>query len=327
MEIMDFVKYAVYILIFPGALFTCVFGLWLAGVDRKVVARMQKRKGPPITQPAWDFLKLCGKEVIVPAGAARLMYMAAPYVGLVSLIVTVLFIPIGGLQAFSAGGDVVVVLYLLTIPTLALILGGSASGSPYAGVGASRTMVSVMAYELPLILVLLAVARAAGSHVTMDGYNILGATFSLEMITRVQELIGPLLFDWRLLPAAVAMLLVIPCEVGQHPFDVGEAETEICEGPLAEYSGAPLAVFKLSHAIKMFVMTALFCALFLGGIGTGMLWLDVVLALVFSTAVTLVCMTLLHAISARFRVEQLFKFFWTVVSGLALGSLLLVWFC
>ncbi len=327
MEIMDFVKYAVYILIFPGALFTCVFGLWLAGVDRKVVARMQKRKGPPITQPAWDFLKLCGKEVIVPAGAARLMYMAAPYVGLVSLIVTVLFIPIGGLQAFSAGGDVVVVLYLLTIPTLALILGGSASGSPYAGVGASRTMVSVMAYELPLILVLLAVARAAGSHVTMDGYSILGATFSLEMITRVQELIGPLLFDWRLLPAAVAMLLVIPCEVGQHPFDVGEAETEICEGPLAEYSGAPLAVFKLSHAIKMFVMTALFCALFLGGIGTGMLWLDVVLALVFSTAVTLVCMTLLHAISARFRVEQLFKFFWTVVSGLALGSLLLVWFC
>ena len=327
MEIMDFVKYAVYILIFPGALFTCVFGLWLAGVDRKVVARMQKRKGPPITQPAWDFLKLCGKEVIVPAGAARLMYMAAPYVGLVSLIVTVLFIPIGGLQAFSAGGDVVVVLYLLTIPTLSLILGGSASGSPYAGVGASRTMVSVMAYELPLILVLLAVARAAGSHVTMDGYSILGATFSLEMITRVQELIGPLLLDWRLLPAAVAMLLVIPCEVGQHPFDVGEAETEICEGPLAEYSGAPLAVFKLSHAIKMFVMTALFCALFLGGIGTGMLWLDVVLALVFSTAVTLVCMTLLHAISARFRVEQLFKFFWTVVSGLALGSLLLVWFC
>ena len=66
MEIMDIVMYAVYILIFPGALFTCLFGLWLAGVDRKVVARMQHRKGPPVTQPAWDFLKLCGKECIVP---------------------------------------------------------------------------------------------------------------------------------------------------------------------------------------------------------------------------------------------------------------------
>ena len=320
MEIMDIVMYAVYILIFPGALFTCLFGLWLAGVDRKVVARMQHRKGPPVTQPAWDFLKLCGKECIVPANAARGVFMAAPYIGLASLIVTVLFIPLGGFHAFTTNGDTVVILYLLAIPTLAMILGGSASGSPYAGVGASRTMVSVMAYEFPLILVILAVGKGA----TPDGYYF---TFSLEQITAVQELFGPNLFDWRLIPAAVAMLLVIPCEVGQHPFDVGEAETEICEGPLVEYSGKPLAVFKLSHCIKMFVMTAFFCAMFLGGITTGMLWLDVVLTLVFCTVVTLVCMSLLHAISARFRVEQLFKFFWTVVSGFALVSLLLVWFC
>lgn len=99
------------------------------------------------------------------------------------------------------------------------------------------------------------------------------------------------------------------------------------KAPWLEYSGAPLAVFKLSHAVKMFVMTALFCALFLGGITTGMLWLDVIITLAFCTVVTLVCMSLLHAITARFRVEQLFKFFWTVVSGLALISLLLVWFC
>ena len=62
MDIIDILIYAVNILIFPGLLFTCLFGLWLAGIDRKVVARMQKRKGPPITQPAWDFLKLMGKE-------------------------------------------------------------------------------------------------------------------------------------------------------------------------------------------------------------------------------------------------------------------------
>ena len=78
MDIMDIVIYAVYILIFPGALFTCVFGLWLAGVDRKVVARMQKRKGPGILQPTWDFFKLLGKETIVPAAASRGMYLAAP---------------------------------------------------------------------------------------------------------------------------------------------------------------------------------------------------------------------------------------------------------
>ena len=220
---------------------------------------------------------------------------------------------------FRVNGDTVVILYLMTIPTLAMILGGSASGSPFAGVGSSRTMVAIMSYELPLILIFLAVGRAATAG--------MGVTFSLGQITLAQYLLDPFILDWRLIPAAIAMLLVVPCEVGQQPFDVGEAETEICEGPLVEYSGAPLAVFKLSHAVKMFVMTALFCALFLGGITTGMLWLDVIITLAFCTVVTLVCMSLLHAITARFRVEQLFKFFWTVVSGLALISLLLVWFC
>ena len=282
--------YLVYILIFPGLLFSTVFGLYLAGIDRKVVARMQKRTGPPVLQPAYDFFKLLGKETIVPGGAARRTFLIAPYIGLASLIVTVLFIPIGGLQAFGGMADMVVILYLITIPSLAMIFGGSASASPYAGVGVGSV------------------------------------TFSLEQVTLYQQFFGSFLFDWRLIPAALAMLLVIPCEVGAHPFDVGEAETEICEGPLVEYSGAPLAVFKLSHAVKMFVMTALFTALFLGGISTGMLWLDVVIAIVICTVVTLLCMTLLHAVTARLKVEQMFKFFWTVVSGLALVSLLLVWF-
>ena len=65
---------------------------------------------------------------------------------------------------------------------------------------------------------------------------------------------------WSMIPAAIAMLLVIPSEVGSHPFDVAEAETEICEGPLVEYSGALLGVYKLNHAIKMFILTALFAA-------------------------------------------------------------------
>lgn len=306
-----------YVLVFPGLLFCSLFGLLLAGIDRKVVARMQRRVGPPLAQPAYDFLKLLGKETLVPAGAARFTYLAAPYIGLASLIVTVLFIPIGGYQAFSGGADTVVILYLLTIPSLAIIFGGSASGSPYAGVGVSRTMVSIMSYELPLILIILAVGKAAGAFS--------GITFSLEQITAYQRVFGSFLFDWRLIPAALAMLLVIPCEVGAHPFDVGEAETEICEGPLVEYSGAPLAVFKLSHAIKMFVMTALFCALFLGGINTGTVWLNVVLALCICVAVTVLSMSLPHAITARLKVEQVFRLFWSVVAGLALLSLIFVW--
>lgn len=281
MNWMLILKNLVYVLIFPGLLFSSVFGLWLAGVDRKMVARMQKRVGPPIMQPTYDFFKLLGKETIVPDSAAKTTFLIAPYVGLVSLIVTVLFIPIAGIQAFGGVADVVVILYLLTIPALSIIFGGSASGSPFAGVGISRQMVSIMAYELPLILILLAIGRLCGQE------GGVGVTFSLTAITQFQIANGPNLFHWSMIPAAVAMLLVIPCEVGAHPFDVGEAETEICEGPLVEYSGAPLAVFKLSHAIKMFVMTALFTALFLGGVTTGMVWLDVLIVLAICTLLTI----------------------------------------
>lgn len=308
----------IYILIFPGLLFSSIFGLWLAGMDRKVIARMQRRVGPPVVQPFYDFFKLLGKETIVPAPAAKMTFLLAPYVGLVSLIVTVMFIPIAGIQAFSGMADTVVILYLLTIPALSIIFGGSASGSPFAGVGISRTMVSIIAYELPLILIILAVGKLTG----VDGR----VTFSFADISQWQAANGPILFHPSMIPAAVAMLFVIPCEVGAQPFDAGEAETEICEGPLVEYSGTPLAVFKLSHAIKMFVMTALFTALFLGGISTGYLAADVVIVLVICTVVTLLCMTLVHAITARLKIEHLFKFYWTAIAGLALVSLVLVWF-
>ncbi|MBR0376130.1 MAG: NADH-quinone oxidoreductase subunit H, partial [Firmicutes bacterium] len=257
---MDILMKALYLLIFPGLLYCSVAGLLLAGIDRKVVARMQKRIGPPLLQPAYDFFKLLGKETIVPAAAARRTFLAAPVIGLVSLVVTAVLVPVFGFSAFGGVADVVVILYLLTIPAVAIIMGGAASGSPYAGVGISREMVTMMAYELPLVIILLAVGKAAG-----DG----GVTFSLSKIVEYQQANGPLITHWTMWPAALAMLLVIPAEIGSHPFDVAEAETEICEGALVEYSGAPLAVFKLSSAIKLYIMTALFSCLFLSGWGTG----------------------------------------------------------
>ena len=301
------------ILFFPGLLFVAVGGLLLSGIDRKVLSRMQRRVSPPIVQPFYDFFKLMGKETIIPHHANRTVYLWAPVVGMVSLAVTMLFIPICGFSAFSGTADLLVVLYLLTIPAVCLIVGGSASGSPFAGVGISREMVAMMSYELPLVLVLLSVARQVGS-------------LSLQDIAAYQAANGCLLFHWSMIPAALALLLVIPAEAGCHPFDVAEAETEICEGPLAEYSGAPLGVFKLNHAMKLFVLTALFCALFLGGITSGIAPVDVLIVFALCAVVMIVCVTLLHGICARLRVEQVFKFYWTVVTGLALVSLILAWF-
>ena len=305
-----------HILVFPGLLFVCIIGLLLAGVDRKVLARMQKRVGPPLIQPFYDFLKLVGKETIVPHAANKTVFLAAPVIGFASLVVTMLFIPVFGYSAFSGSGDLIVILYLLTIPAVALIVGGSASGSPYAGIGISREMVTMMSYEFPLIMVLLAIAKKAG------GAKLL---FSLTDIVAWQQANGSGIFHVALIPAALALLLIIPAEVGTQPFDVAEAETEICEGPLIEYSGAPLAMFKLNTAMKMFVMTSLFTCLFFGGIDTGIVAVNALILVVICIALTILCMTLIHAVTARLKIEHLFKFYWTFVAGLALCSLILVW--
>ncbi|MBQ4425457.1 MAG: NADH-quinone oxidoreductase subunit H [Lachnospiraceae bacterium] len=320
--ILTFLKTALHVLIFPGLLFVAIGGLLLAGIDRKVLARMQRRIGPPIVQPFFDFFKLMGKETIIPNAARPAIYKAAPLIGTASLAIMMLFFPLFGHQAaWGSTADLIVILYLMTIPAVAIIVGGSASGSPFAGIGISREMVTMMAYELPLVLVFLAAAKKVGGT---------SLVFSLDSITAWQQANGCLLFHWAMIPAALALLLVIPAEVGTQPFDVAEAETEICEGPLIEYSGAPLAMYKLNTAMKMFVMTALFTVLFLGGInlGGGVLgWvLGGLLLFAICAVLTILCMTLIHAVTARLKVEHLFKFYWTVVAGLALVSLVLVWF-
>lgn len=318
--VIDALQYLGYVLIFPGFLFCFLAGMLLCGIDRKLVAKMQKRVGPPLLQPFYDFFKLCGKETIVPAAAERISFMLAPFVGLAALVVIQLFIPVFGFTAFSGIGDIIVILYLLLIPALAIILGGAASGSPYAGVGLSREMVTVISCELPLVLVLLAVAKTVGSAIGT------GLCFSLSEIAEYQMVNGSLITKISMLPAAAAMLLIIPGETGNHPFDAAEAETEICEGMLAEYSGAPLGVFKLSHAVKMLSLTSLFVALFLGGLGTGIMALDALLLFVLCAVITAVAISFVHAFTARLKIEQIFKYYWTVVSLLALISLVLAWY-
>ncbi len=336
--IIEALKYLAYVLIFPGFLFCFLTGMLLCGIDRKLVARMQKRVGPPILQPFYDFFKLCGKETIIPAAANRTVFLLAPLVGLAALVVLQLFIPVFGFSAFSNVADVIVILYLLLIPALSIMIGGAATGSPYAGVGLSREMVTVLAVELPLVLVLLSVAKTVGNAAGK------GLVFSLSGIVDYQAANGSLILKASMIPAALAMLLIIPGETGNHPFDAAEAETEICEGLLAEYSGAPLGVYKLSHAIKILTMTSLFVALFLGGLGTGIenlvfrlglaggaagaviFLVELLVLFLLCVVLTFLTISVVHAVTARLRIEQLFKYYWTVVAGLALISLVLAWY-
>ena len=183
-----------------------------------------------------------------------------------------------------------------------------------------RPLWTIRGFWLCGVLVLLAVAKTVGSAIGT------GLCFSLSEIAEYQMVNGSLITKISMLPAAAAMLLIIPGETGNHPFDAAEAETEICEGMLAEYSGAPLGVFKLSHAVKMLSLTSLFVALFLGGLGTGIMALDALLLFVLCAVITAVAISFVHAFTARLKIEQIFKYYWTVVSLLALISLVLAWY-
>jgi formate hydrogenlyase subunit 4 len=180
-----------YVLLLAGAaVFAAVAGMVSSWIDRKVTALVHARRGPPFLQPFYDFFKLMGKENVRPEGAAW-TYALMPLVALaaVSVAAAILLGQVlwqNGLLPSRAGGsahglvgDIIVVLYLLAVPSLALVLGASASNNPFASVGASREM-KLMSYELPMLLaVAAALALAASSERRFAGELSRGALLAL----------------------------------------------------------------------------------------------------------------------------------------------------
>jgi NADH-quinone oxidoreductase subunit H len=306
------------ILIFPGGLFALALGLLLKGTDRKVIARLQRRVGPPLYQPALDLIKLAQKETLIPTTANELAFRLAPVLGLTGVLVTAAVMPIGGVWSGVSGlGDLLILLYLLPIPAMALMLAGGASSSPYGALGFSREMCVMFAYEMPLIAAFLAVAVRVGGTA--------GRLFSLDAIMAYQQAHGPFLLDPVMLPAALALLVFIPGTMGSGLFDIPEAEPEVIEGPLLEYSGPLLAVFHLMSAVKLVVVLELAVALMWpnalpvgGGIGV---MVNLAWHVVKCLALLMVSVTCFRAATGRLRLDQGFSFFLKYVSPLALLSL------
>lgn len=288
---MQSLKFLFDYLIFPGFLFTAVVGLLATWVDRKVTARVQYRVGPPWYQPFADLAKLLGKETIVPEGVSRIIFLGAPLVGLagVTLVATIL------LSGLSFVGDLIVVLYLLTLPSLAVIIGGSASRNTLSAIGSSREMKLVLAYELPFILSVFTVILKARSIMFegIAGYQVTGGM-------AIASLSGLIAF--------IVALAVAQAKLGAVPFDMAEAEQELAAGPLLEYSGPALAVFRLTRAMLYFTLPAFLIIIFLGGI-------DVWLPLKY--LVVLVLIVLIKNTNPRLRIDQALRFFWGPVTLLA----------
>lgn len=313
-----------HMLIFPGGVFALTVGFFFKGLDRRVEARLQRRVGPPLHQPLLDIAKLLTKETLIPRTANRAAFLAAPVLGFTGMAVCAAFIPVPGVyQGLVNMGDLLVIFYLLPVPAIALMLAGSSSSSPFGAVGFSREMLMMLAYEVPLLAVLLAVAMLAGKGLGT------GAEFSLAQIVRYQAETGQLGFNPVMAPALVAYLLFLPGTMGVVPFDIPEAETEVLEGPLLEYGGPPLAMFQIGSALKTFVVLGLGVALFFPATLPGLLgdfwFFNLVWFLVKCLGLMLLSLTLMKSATGRFRIDQAFWFYIKYPTALSLVSLALVW--
>ena len=339
MEIQEIVTTAMIVIIgtIGLSIFAIIIGLFYKGIDRKVSAHMQGRIGPPIVQPFRDVVKLFTKENIVPDNAIPWVFNLAPLAGLVATISILLYLPIipqesGGLGPLVAfGGDLILILYLLIVPSLALVIGGFASGSPYATVGAQREMATMIAYEFPLAIIIVTIAWKLG-NAALGG---VGAANAFAMTTISENPIfnqsGPFGFIGFILLLLV-LVLVTPAELSKIPFDSPEAETEIGGGLLVEYSGRNLAMFYLMDSVKTFVMASIIVVLFfpynlstlLGLESYPAFILDIVFFLVKVLIVLIISVTLIRVAVARLKIDQIVYTYWVPLTLIALVGLILV---
>lgn len=298
-----------YFLIFPGLLFSGIIGGLLSWVDRKITARVQFRQGPPIFQSLYDFVKLMGKETIIPLRGSVTTFVLAPVFALFGATISAVFIllPVLGIET-GFTGDIIVIIYLLNIPSITFMIGAFASGNPLAAVGASREMKLILSYEIPFLLVLVSIIIKAGM------------TINLSEIIAYQAAQGPFIWSISGIIGFITILMSVQAKLGLVPFDMAEGEGEICDGLIIESSGSILAFYKLTKYIMFFILPAFVAGLFFGGLplnGINILWS------ILKVLVIILLITLIRNTNPRVRIEQAMKFFWVWMNLFAVISIIL----
>ena len=276
------------------------------GIVRKVTARVQSRKGPPVWQPYYDLLKLLGKEDI-EVGESPSMQRFAAYLSLGATLTLAALIPMGGRVPLDGWADAILLVYLLTLCGVSTLLAGLAAGSPYSLIGSSRGMMTMLTLE-PILAVAVIVGAIEVRSLRLD------AILSASLFS------GP---GWPLAGLVMlgVMVLALQAFVERVPFDIGEAETEIMEGALVEYSGPKLALFKYARMVRLFVYCALFVGLF-SPLGQGWIYPLGLVAFLAQTLVLVLLVTLVGATHARYRIDQAIRYF-AVLLAVSVGALLL----
>ncbi|MBK9138636.1 MAG: NADH-quinone oxidoreductase subunit H [Verrucomicrobia bacterium] len=275
------------------------------GVLRKVTAIIQSRKGPPIWQPYFDLLKLLGKEDI-ESGESPLMQRFAVYLSLATVLTLACLIPMGFPAPMNGAGDALLLIYLLTLVGVCTLLAGLAAGSTYSLLGTSREMMAMIALE-PLFAVAIVIGAVKTGSFRLDTVlngSVYGAGLPLSGLIML-----------------AVMILSFQAFVQRVPFDIAEAETEIMEGALMEYSGPKLALFKYAQMAKLVIYSGLFVTLFVPW-GNGLVFPLGWLVFWAKVLVLVLLVTLVAATHARYRIDQAIRYFAGLLA-VAVGALVL----
>ena len=295
---------------------------------RKIIARLQGRRGPyfivpkevrsilgmtRLWQPLFDILKLLFKETIVPSPSNKLIFKTAPYVALISLVGIIFFVPIVGISPFGKFEfSLIIILYLLLVMPLSLIIGGSASSSPWGAYGAQREVELFLAYEVPQVLGIFALAITAD---TLSISNLIA--FQIQKIPFI--ILNPF--------AAIVVFISFLGKFKVKPFDITEAEVEIVAGTLTEYSGKLLGIIEIVRSLFVFLIPTLFVDLFLGGgiVGTykNPNYPFSIIVFIIESLMIIFIFAFIHVYNPRFRIDQAFN--WFLKYPLVLGFIAIIW--
>ncbi|MDP8226742.1 MAG: NADH-quinone oxidoreductase subunit H [Candidatus Celaenobacter polaris] len=302
-------KYLFYLLVFPGFLFASVFGLIVGWIERKVSARVQFRVGPPFFQNFYDVFKLWGKEIILIKNTPYFIFVIAPIIAFATVIMTSTIVGMSFFYGVGIGGDLLFIIYLMVIYSIAMILGASSTGNVYCSIGAGREMKMLIADELAFVLVILV-------PIIQAGYKI-----DLTQILAYQSTNGMIIGTASGIIAFIVGIICLQAKMGMIPFDIAEAETEIVGGPLMEYSGPLLAFWKLAHYMMYVFLPMLLVILFWGGMSFASF--GTIMAGIGKYLLIVVIMILIRNTNPRVRIDSAINFFWKWASPLALIAVIL----
>jgi NADH-quinone oxidoreductase subunit H len=275
---------------------------YLTLVERKVLAALQRRRGPNLVgfwgllQPLADGLKLFAKETIIPSNANSYIFFMAPLITFALSLINWLVLPLD--QGWVLVDLNLGLLYLFSFSSLSIygiVLSGWSSNSKYAFLGSLRASAQMISYEISIGIILLNVILCTG-------------TLNLSKIVFLQEKMWYLV---PLFPAALLFFFSILAETNRPPFDLPEAEAELVAGYIVEYSAMTFAFFFLAEYSNIILMNLLFVLLFLGGWNGGLLWKVLICLFIFIW---------IRASLPRYRYDQLMTLGWKVFLPISLAS-------